>query len=172
MAEYFVLRGARNICIGNNTRCGDHCQLYTYEYYMDKPTGYKPELVIGNDVVITSCCYISCLNKITIGDGCLLGANTFITDNFHGDNSYENLLIPPDERSLYSRGKVVLGRNVWVGRNVCIMPNVSIGDGVVIGANAVVTKSIPSNCVAAGVPARVIRRINKARNEEDYENNA
>lgn len=167
MAEFFALREPQNISMGNNTRCGDHCQLYTYEYYMNKPTGYKPELIIGNNVMITSYCSISCMNGITIGDGCLLGINTFITDNFHGDISYKNLMIPPDERTLFSKGKVTLGKNIWVGRNVCIMPGVSIGDGAVIGANAVVSRDIPSYCVAAGVPAKIIKRNNK-----NNENNA
>ena len=167
MAEFFILREPQNISIGDNTYCADHCQLCTYEYYSGKPTGYKPQLVIGNHVTITNHCYISCMNEVVIGDGCLLGINTFITDNFHGDNSYQNLQIRPDERSLFSKGKVVLGKNVWVGRNVCIMPGVSIGDGAVIGANAVVTRDSPPNCIAAGVPAKIIKR-----NDKNNENNA
>lgn len=52
-----------------------------------------------------------------------------------------------------------IGDNVWIAPGVRILGSVTIGNNVVIGANAVVTKSIPDNCVAAGVPAKVIRSI-------------
>jgi acetyltransferase-like isoleucine patch superfamily enzyme len=53
-------------------------------------------------------------------------------------------------------GKIIIGNNVFIGYNTIILPGVIIGDNVVIGAGSVVTKSIPSNTVAAGVPAKVI----------------
>lgn len=56
-------------------------------------------------------------------------------------------------------GPIVVGDNVFIGNNVIILPGVTIGDNVVIGAGSVVTKDIPSNCVCAGVPARVIKSI-------------
>lgn len=56
-------------------------------------------------------------------------------------------------------GKVVIGNNVNIGWDAIIMPGVTIGDNCIIGAGAVVTKNIPSNSVAAGVPARVIESI-------------
>ncbi len=61
-------------------------------------------------------------------------------------------------------GPIVVGDNVHIGWNVIIMPNVRIGNNCVIGAGAVVTKDVPDNSVAVGVPARVIESI------EEYEN--
>lgn len=58
-------------------------------------------------------------------------------------------------------GKIEIGDNVHIGWNAIIMPNVSIGNNCVIGAGAVVTKSIPDNSVAVGVPARVIESIDE-----------
>ena len=58
-----------------------------------------------------------------------------------------------------SAGEVVIGNNVFVGMNTMILKGVHIGDNVVIGANSLVNKDIPSNCVAAGNPARVIMTI-------------
>lgn len=58
-------------------------------------------------------------------------------------------------------GKIEIGDNVHIGWNTIIMPNVSIGNNCVIGAGAVVTKSIPDNSVAVGVPARVIESIDE-----------
>lgn len=54
---------------------------------------------------------------------------------------------------------VRIGRNVWVGARCTITAGASIGDHSVIGANSVVTGAIPAQCLAAGVPARVIRRL-------------
>lgn len=55
-----------------------------------------------------------------------------------------------------SHGAVIIGNNVWLGENVTICKGVTIGDNVIIGIGSVVTKSIPSNTVAAGIPARPI----------------
>ena len=52
---------------------------------------------------------------------------------------------------------IVLGNDIYLGNNVIILPGVHIGDKVVIGAGAVVTKDIPDNSVAVGVPAKVIK---------------
>ena len=56
-------------------------------------------------------------------------------------------------------GKIEVGNNVHIGVDVIVMPGVKIGDNVVIGAGALVTKDIPSNSVAVGVPAKVIKSI-------------
>ena len=64
-------------------------------------------------------------------------------------------------------GRIIVGNNVNIGWNAIIMPGVKIGDNVVIGCGAVVTRDIPSNSVAAGVPAKVIESIEEyARKNE------
>ena len=55
--------------------------------------------------------------------------------------------------------EIRIGNDVWLGANVTILPGVSIGDNVVVGAGAVVTKDIPDNSLAVGVPARVMKKI-------------
>ena len=60
-------------------------------------------------------------------------------------------------------GPIVIGNNVHIGSNAIIMPNVRIGDNVVIGCGSIVTKDIPSNSVAVGVPARVIESLDEYR---------
>lgn len=66
------------------------------------------------------------------------------------DEKYKNLDI---------FGPITVGNNVFIGNNAIILPGVTIGDNVVIGAGAVVSKDIPSNSVAAGLPAKVIRSL-------------
>ena len=149
----------KKISIGNNTHIGNNVCIQTFEYYKEELTGYNPEVFIGDNISITDGTYISCLNKIEISSGCLIGRNTFITDNFHGENILSESNVEPDNRKLFSKGSVYIGKNVWIGRNACIMPNVKIGDYSIIGANAVVTHDIPAYAIAAGVPARVIKKI-------------
>ncbi|WP_308784544.1 DapH/DapD/GlmU-related protein [Lederbergia panacisoli] len=57
---------------------------------------------------------------------------------------------------------ITIGHNVWVGGGVKIMPGVTIGDNTVIASGSIVTKNIPSNVLAAGVPCKVIREITEA----------
>ncbi|MFW5525562.1 MAG: DapH/DapD/GlmU-related protein [Prevotella sp.] len=66
--------------------------------------------------------------------------------------------IPPAERKISSRGKIVIGDNVWIGDKATVLAGVHIGEGVVIGANSVVTHDIPPYCVAVGNPATVIKK--------------
>ncbi|MBQ6158936.1 MAG: hypothetical protein IJJ20_08005, partial [Thermoguttaceae bacterium] len=54
---------------------------------------------------------------------------------------------------------IVIGKDVWLGANVTVLPGVTIGDGAIIAAGAVVTKDVPASTVAAGVPAKTIKRI-------------
>lgn len=121
---------------------------------------FTEKIQIGDNVCITEGCYLSATQKITIKSGTLLGTNVFITDNFHGQGTYEELSIPPIHRQIYVKGPVEIGRNVWIGRNVCVMPGVTIGDGAIIGANSVVTHDVPAYSVVAGVPAKIIKSLN------------
>lgn len=161
----FIIKGEENIEIGDNFLGGKNVRLQIWKEYNNEDTGMIPQIIIGNNVTITDDCSISCLNKIEIDDGVLIGPNTFVGDNYHGNNSYEELKIIPSKRRLWSKGPIKVGKNVWIGRNVCIMPDVEIGDNSIIGANAVVTHNIPKNSVAVGIPARVIRSINNNKND-------
>ena len=64
----------------------------------------------------------------------------------------------PEASNLVS-WEVVIGDNCWIGGSVTICPNVRIGEGCVIGAGSVVTRNIPPNSLAVGVPCRVLRSI-------------
>lgn len=118
-----------------------------------------PKIVIGNNCLFRCNAHITATNSITIGDNLLTGTNVFITDNAHGQTNLKALEMTPDSRPLYSKGAVSIGRNVWLGNNVCVLPGVTIGNGVVVGANSVVTHDIPDYCIAAGTPARIIKKL-------------
>ena len=89
--------------------------------------------------------------SITIGDGALIGHNAVLATLDHG--------MDPSERHDLFPAPIHIGENVWLGANVTVLGGVTIGDNAVIAAGAVVTKNIPPNTVAAGVPARVVRTL-------------
>jgi|SRR5690606_32064906 len=89
---------------------------------------------------------------VSIGDDCLFSGDIqFLTH----DGSLDIFRKEIPNAFIYKPVKV--GNNVFIGFRVTIMPGVTIGDNVAIGAGSVVTKDIPANCVAAGVPAKVLR---------------
>ena len=146
------LKGGEYMEIGGKFWADQNFILQCWDRYENSQ--YTPRLVIGDNAHIGSNSHIGCINSITIGDNLLTGSNVYITDHYHGDSTNENTELAPIKRKLVSKGKVVIGDNVWLGNNVIIMPGVTIGNNVTIGANAVVTKDIPDNSVAVGVPAK------------------
>lgn len=160
IGQNFSIINPDGISIGDNFSGG--CDIALWSWNAVNIQGDDCKLIIKDNVSITDRCIISAANRIEIGNGCLLGRDTFITDNSHGENiSINELNISPHERNIFSKGTVIIGDNVWTGKNVCIMPNVKIGSGAIIGANSVVTHNIPPYSVAVGSPAKVIKTIEK-----------
>lgn len=155
----FQIHGGKYISIGDNFVAASHLTIHAFDRYRDTKEEYSPSIKIGNNVTITEYCQISCIDRIEIGDGTLLGRNVFIADNNHG-NGIDVLErdIPPVERKLTSKGPVIIGKNVWIGRNVTILSGIRVGEGAIIGANSVVTKDVQAYSVVAGCPAVEMRR--------------
>jgi acetyltransferase-like isoleucine patch superfamily enzyme len=114
----------------------------------------KAEILIGHDVGISGG-GICAAEKVVIGDNVMFGANAFVTDtDFHpmdGIRRYrqDNMKIAP----------VKIGNNVFLGMNVLVLKGVTIGDNSIIAAGSVVTTDMPANCIAGGIPARILRRL-------------
>ncbi|MBI48033.1 MAG: acetyltransferase [Marinobacter sp.] len=140
------------------------------------------ELVLSNDVWLSHDVEIESSKKITIGagttvqrratingsvsigSGCIIAPNVFISSGTHPFRAYPEKTIREQERLIIEeRGglssldsPISIGDDCWLGVNVVICPGVNIGRGVVIGANSVVLKDVPNNTVVAGVPAKAI----------------
>jgi acetyltransferase-like isoleucine patch superfamily enzyme len=146
--------GGKYISIGKKTSISRYGVITAWSKYMNSQ--FTPEIIIGDNVSIGEYCHITAINKIIIGNGVLMGRWVTITDNSHGKTDMEYFL-PPIKRELYSHGMIIIDDNVWIGDKVTILPNVHIGKNVIIGANTVVTKNIPPDSIACGVPAKIIK---------------
>lgn len=119
----------------------------------------QPVIKIGYHCIIGARTHITAINSIDIGHDVIIGESVLISDNSHGSSSREVLNTPPIGRPLVSKGGVKIGDYVWLGDKVTVLPGVTIGSNVIIGANSVVTSDIPDKCVAAGIPAKVVKRM-------------
>lgn len=151
------LIGGEFIEIGNESGLGARGILAAWGRYNGEQ--YSPKINIGNHVWIGEGFHISSADNIRIGNHVLMGIHVSIIDNAHGVFNRENLAIEPYKRKLFSKGPITINDNVWIGDKVTILSGVEIGTGSIIGANSVVTRNIPNNCVACGIPARVIKQL-------------
>ena len=142
------INGAENLTTGINLRID-----------VIRSTNFTPALNIGRNVEINDYVHIGVAEEVTIGDNTLIASKVFISDHNHGCYNGENQSSPgekPISRVLKTQ-KVTIGKNVWIGEFVSVLPGVTIGDGAIIGAMSVVSKDIPSNSIAVGSPAKVIK---------------
>ena len=143
--------------IGSNTSFQEKCVIGCRRHYGNQT--FEPEIRIGENCNIGAYCHITAINRIVIGDGLLTGRFVLISDNAHGGLSQEEGKLPPSKRLLISKGDIKIGNNVWIGDKSSIMAGVIIGDNVVVAANSVVTHDVPSNCMVAGCPAKIIKSL-------------
>lgn len=125
-------------------------------------------LVSGSDHIIIEDWSESVLRSMAVSGGCYIavvggstlsiGKDTIWAWNVNIQTANHDFM----DRTKYVVADIVIGRNCWIGGNVTILPGVVLGDNVTVGANAVVTKSFPSNVVIAGIPARIIRDLNQS----------
>lgn len=113
--------------------------------------GYN--ISIGNNFYANFDCVMLDGGGIEIGDNVLFGPRVGIYTSNHAIDATERI-----NGGCYAK-KVKIGNNVWIGAGVHINQGVSIGDNTIIGSGSVVTKNVPSNVIAAGVPCKVIREI-------------
>jgi acetyltransferase-like isoleucine patch superfamily enzyme len=143
---------------------------------MDTPP-YRRFWLGRRSVIESYCCINNAVGDVTIGDYTRIGIHctvigpvcignhvnlaqgitvTALNHNFADTNRRI------DEQGISTR-PVVIGDDVWIGANAVILPGVTIGRHVVVAAGAVVTKDVPENTIVAGVPAKVIKKLEEVR---------
>ena len=123
------------------------------------------QIIIGNNVGISSACIWS-KEKIHIGNNVLIGGDCILLDT---DAHNLNFRIRASGRlnetginndyATANSAPIHIGDNVLIGTRCIILKGVSIGNKTIIGSGSVVTKSIPDNCIAAGNPCRIIKKL-------------
>lgn len=118
-----------------------------------------PVLRIGARTMIGNHAHIVVTKRVEFGAGVLTADRLFVADNRH---TFEDPETPVRDQGLTQLAEVYIGDGSWIGENVCIT-GASIGRNCVIAANSVVTRDIPDRCVAAGAPARIVKRYCESR---------
>lgn len=158
-------------------KCKDKCYRYNQTNPNDQEAQQKmlAEILgkMGENVTITPPFWCDYGYNISVGDWFYSNHNLIITDGAKvtfGDHVFiapnccfttaEHAIDPEQRKAGMEIAKpIVVGNNVWIGAGATILAGVTIGDNSVIGAGSVVTKSIPSNVIAVGVPCKVMRKI-------------
>ena len=118
-------------------------------------------IFIGDNFYANYDCILIGVGRIEIGDDVLFGPRVGIYTSRHA--------FDPAERAAGAcfAAPVTIGDKVWIGAGVHIDHGVTIGDNSIIGAGSVITRDIPPNVVAAGVPCKIIRQL-RADEKSDY----
>ena len=114
---------------------------------------YGYNIIVGDNFYANHNLVILDCAEVTFGDNVFIGPNCgFYAAEHPVDANLRN-------QGLESAKPISVGNSVWIGGGVNVIGGVTIGDNVVIGAGSVVTENIPSNCVAAGNPCRVVKTL-------------
>ncbi|MCI8590400.1 MAG: sugar O-acetyltransferase [Clostridiales bacterium] len=175
---YCLFQGCYNPVFEEEIRKGkDKC----WQYNQLSPNDHKRQQEIladllgqmGDNVIITPPFWCDYGYNITVGHSFYSNHNLIITDGakvIFGDHVFiapnccfttaEHAIDPEQRKAGLEIAKpITIGNNVWIGAGTTVLAGVTIGDNSVIGAGSVVSKSIPPNVVAVGVPCKVLRSI-------------
>lgn len=150
-----------DVIAGGSIEIGDNCEFLSKETSNRMGLNHRcmfsaipaypnttARLVIGNNCGFSGIA-IWAAREIIIGNNVRIGANTLIMD---GDAHYDDPRTAPP-------APIHIEDDVFIGANCVVKKGVTIGRGAVIGMNSVVTKDIPANCVAVGIPCKVIKQL-------------
>lgn len=147
----FTISHEELIEIGEHTTILENARMQVYP----ERTEEKGHIKIGNNCFLGYRFCILAGADVTIGNDVTVASNVCIVSENHG--------IDPESDICYGKqplqtAPVKIGNGCWIGESVMIMPGVQVGEKSVIGGGAVVTKSIPAYSIAAGNPAKVIKK--------------
>ena len=153
--------GKKGMSIGNNVWIGAFSRLKV-SFSVNHPGSH---ITIGNNVGIGEYAHLGGAGGLDIGDDCIIGPYF----SCHPENHiFSDSRILIREQGAARKG-IVIGKNCWIGAKVTVLDGVTIGDNCVIAAGAVVSKSMPSNSVIGGVPARLIRQREQQIDKQNLE---
>jgi galactoside O-acetyltransferase len=148
-----LLNGKGKIIFDSNCKFGYKASPMFYSSYCYiEARNTDSEIVFGKNNYFNNNCSIEANTSIEFGNDVLVGVNCSFLDN-----DGHHLAIDKRKNGIPNAAPIRIRNNVFIGDNVTVLKGVTIGDNTVIGNGSIVTKSIPSNSVAVGNPAKVIR---------------
>lgn len=158
------IKNGKMLVIGNNSSIGLGSWIAIFTEYggytcPSKERGDKCIISIGNNVRITQKLKIYSCDQVKIEDNVLIASDVFITDYNHGID----VMSEYSDQPLQSN-PVYIEKGCWIGERVCILPGVTIGEKSIVAAGSIVTKNIPPYSMAAGNPAKVIKKWDSSEN--------
>ena len=150
--DYVYLNGLGKgfLTIGDKTNIGAFTRIIVSTSY----SNLGEFIYIGNNVGIGEYSRIGGSGGVSIGDNTIIGQYLSVHPENHNFQDTNKLI--KDQGT--TRGAVTIGENCWIGAKVTILASVNIGKNCIIAAGSVVTKDIPYNSIAAGVPAKVLNK--------------
>lgn len=145
------LWGRARVLVGGELVMGERVRIFGTTVPFEVAVDRGARLTIGAGTFINYGVSIGVTESVAIGSECQIGQYAIINDN-----DYHEIA---DKRRRPPSRPVVIGDRVWLGARVIVTKGVTIGDDAVIGAGSVVTRDVPARCIAAGVPARELRRF-------------
>ena len=145
--------GMRRIRIGDRVHIGPNCWIECFGGDRVVP---DVMIAIGGGTSISGFCSITAVREVIIEEKVLIARNVHISDHSH---CFEDVTVPIMDQGIGKSAPVRIREGAWLGHGCVVCPGVTIGRNAVIGANSVVRDDVPDFCVAAGAPARVVRRV-------------
>lgn len=150
----------KNVITAPNIEVGDYTM---YNDFFNDPRKFEQNNVlyhypVNNDkLIIGKFCSIACGAKFLFNSAnhSMASLSTYPFPLFFEELGLDKRNVT---KSWDNKGNIIIGNDVWIGFEALILAGVSIGDGAIIGSRAVVTKDVPPYTIAAGVPARPIRK--------------
>lgn len=141
------IEGRKRISVGNRTRIFPGIRMEAIG---------SGEISIGDNCAVEQNVHIiSEGNRLTIGDNTTISANVFISNV---DHQYEDINKSVMDQPLVEK-KTEIGEGSFIGYGASILAGTTLGKHCIVGSNAVVKGIYPDNCIIAGVPARIIKRM-------------
>lgn len=136
-----------NLSMSENSKLivNDKQQIYSGSYIS---VSKNATLEFGGNSYINYGCNIDCFEHISIGRDTIIAKQVYIRDSDNHNIEYEGYL---------KSAPIKIGDHCWIGMRATILKGVTIGDGCIIAAGSLVNKDIPPNCLATGVPAKVVK---------------
>ena len=151
-SAFFCSTVHHRIVIGKLHRLGPDCLSRQF----------SPEITVGDDCYIGPACQFHSVKAISLGNGCVLSDQVYVSDVGHSMGPRAGLIT---DQAVISKGPLRLGQGCFVGFGSTILSGVLLGRHCVVGAHSVVTRSFDAYTMLAGNPARAIARFDLTTGE-------